>query len=140
MEQWISFIHDRWFVIIVALIVLVVVVNVIKTVAKWILVLAILAGVIVYGMNYEGEWKDIGATLVNDAKEQAIEALAGEAKEAEYKQNEDGTYTVTTKNLRLDGKIGSNEAKLTFKGQTITIKLDETLNAFIEKIKNNSSN
>lgn len=52
MEQYIDFIQDRWLLIIVALIGIVIVGKIIKSVLKWLIIIAIVAALIIYGSNY----------------------------------------------------------------------------------------
>ena len=52
MEQYIDFIQDRWLLIIVALIGIVIIGKIIKSVLKWLIIIAIVAALIIYGSNY----------------------------------------------------------------------------------------
>jgi uncharacterized membrane protein YjjB (DUF3815 family) len=52
MDQLIDFIQDRWLLIVIALIGIVIVVKVIKSVLKWVIIIAIVAALIIYGSNY----------------------------------------------------------------------------------------
>lgn len=141
MEQWLTFLEDRWYVVLIALAVILIVLKVVKTVVKWVLMIAVIAGVIYYGIQYTDKLDDITAgltdTVVSTVKEQALKAIAGEATEAEYRANSDGTFTVETKSIRIDGKPGSSEVKVTFMGQSFSLKLDETVQKFIDQAKQN---
>lgn len=144
MDQWSSFLQERWFVLVIALVVLILVVKLVKTVVKWILALALIAAVIYYGVQYTDDLKNlnaleaIGSTVAASAKEQAMKAVANEAKDAKYVKNSDGSYTVTSKNIRVDGTPGVNEVKVTFLGQTFTVKADEIVQKYIDQAKQNS--
>ncbi|MFD0678217.1 MULTISPECIES: hypothetical protein [unclassified Paenibacillus] len=133
-----SFLQERWFIIVGAIVVLFLVVRILKTVVKWVIVLAVLAGLFFYGASYKDQLLDIGAAVSTEAKNQAVKAFSNEMKEAQYKQNSDGTFTVTTKSLKLDGNPSSNEVKVTFMNQTFTMKMDEAVNALIEQAKKNT--
>jgi hypothetical protein len=142
MDQLIAFLQDRWLVVIAAIIALFVVIKIVKTVLKWIIVLAIVAGLIYYGSTYTDQLKDIGENVaatakeaVSDLKEKAVQGLAG--KDAKYKDNGDGTYTVTSGSIRLDGKTGSDKVKITIAGVSAEFSLDETLKKAIETAKTN---
>jgi hypothetical protein len=142
MDQLIAFLQDRWLVVIIAIIALFVVIKIVKTVLKWIIVLAIVAGLIYYGSTYTDQLKDIGENVaatakeaVSDLKEKAVQGLAG--KDAKYKDNGDGTYTVTSGSIRLDGKTGSDKVKITIAGVSAEFSLDETLKKAIETAKTN---
>ncbi|MCR8629916.1 hypothetical protein [Paenibacillus radicis (ex Xue et al. 2023)] len=134
----VSFLQERWFIIVGAIVVLFLVVRILKTVVKWVIVLAVLAGLFFYGASYKDQLLDIGAAVSTEAKNQAVKAFSNEMKEAQYKQNSDGTFTVTTKSLKLDGNPSSNEVKVTFMNQTFTMKMDEAVNALIEQAKKNT--
>lgn len=139
MEQWMLFLQERWFIILIAIIVLFLVIKLVKTVIKWIVVLLIIAAILYYGMNYKdqiGEFAGtIGSTITESVKEQAMKAMASEAKEAKYKLNEDGSYTVTTKNIQVDVKPNSKEAKITFLGQSFSLPMNDLIEGFIEQAK-----
>lgn len=138
MDFLMSFLQERWFIIVGAIVVLFLVVRILKTVVKWVIVLAVLAGLFFYGASYKDQLLDIGAAVSTEAKNQAVKAFSNEMKEAQYKQNSDGTFTVTTKSLKLDGNPSSNEVKVTFMNQTFTMKMDEAVNALIEQAKKNT--
>jgi hypothetical protein len=138
MESLTAFIQENLLLIGAVLLVLLIIISVVKTVIKWVIVFAVIIGFLIYGLNYDAETiKDIGQNVVEKTKEEAVELLLGDIKNAEYHLNNDGTYSITTKNIQLEGKVGSNEAKLKYLGQSITIKLDETLKNFIEQVKAN---
>ncbi|GIP31154.1 hypothetical protein [Paenibacillus sp. J2TS4] len=139
MEQWMLFLQERWFIILIAVVVLYLVIKLVKTVIKWLVVLLIIAAVIYYGMNYKDQISElagtIGSNISETVKEQAMKAMAAEAKEAKYKLNSDGSYTVTTKNIQVDVAKGSDEARITFLGQSFNIKINEVLQSFIDQAK-----
>jgi hypothetical protein len=134
-----AFLQERWYIILVAIVILFVVVRIVKTVIKWVIVVAILAGLYFYGASYKDQLINLGATVTTEAKNQAIKVVSSEMKDAQYKQNADGTYTVMTKSLRVDGKPGASEVNVTFMNQTFTMKLDDMLKALIEQAKNNTA-
>ncbi|MCS7460260.1 hypothetical protein N0M98_08905 [Paenibacillus doosanensis] len=133
-----TFLQERWFVVVAAIVVLFIVVKIVKTLVKWIIVLAVIAGLFFYGASYKDKLMEIGTAVTAEAKAQAIKTISGEMKDAQYKQNPDGTFTVTTKSLRIDGNPGANEVKVTFMNQTFTMKMDDVVNALIEQAKKNT--
>lgn len=142
MDQLITFLQDRWLVVVIALVVLFVVIKIVKTLVKWIIVAAILVGLFYYGATYTDELKDLGqnvATVAKEAvgelKEKAVQGLAG--KDAIYKDNGDGTYTITSGSIKLDGKTGADKVKITVAGVSAEFSLDETLKKVIETAKKN---
>jgi hypothetical protein len=52
MEQLLDFIQDRWLIIVVALIGIVIIVKLVRSVIKWLIIIAIVAALIIYGSNY----------------------------------------------------------------------------------------
>lgn len=140
MEQWSTFLADRWYVLLIAFLVLVIVVKLVKTVVKWVLILVIAAGVLYYGYNYtdnlEKLTKTVTAAVSETAKEQALKLMVEEAKDAAYKDNGDGSFTITTKSIRIDGKAGAGEVEVTFLKQTFKVKA-ETIQAFIDEARKN---
>lgn len=141
MEQFSAFLQNQWYVAVIALIVLFLVVKLVKTVVKWVIVILIIAAIFVYGSQYNGkltEIKDtVGTAVANEVKDQALKVIAGEAKEAVYKKNSDGSFTVQSKSVQIEGKPGSNDVKVTFMGQTFHLKADEAVKKFIEQAKQN---
>lgn len=142
MDQWISFAQDRWYLIVGAIIVLFIVIGIVKTVVKWVLVLVIVGALIVYGANYKDKIMDIGASVVSqvsdEIKDKAVSALTSEAKEAKFKANADGSFLITTKSLKVEGKSGSDEVQVTFLGKSFKMNANAAVNAFIEQAKKNA--
>jgi hypothetical protein len=142
LEQWITFAQDRWYWIIGAVIVLFIVIGLVKTVIKWILVVAIIGALILYGANYKDQLQTIGASVVSkagaEAKVGVEKAIAAEAKDAKYTANPDGTFVIMTKSLQVEGKLGSNDVQVTFMGAKFTMKADGVIQTFIEQAMKNS--
>jgi hypothetical protein len=133
-----SFLQERWYIIVAVIILLFIVVRIVKTVIKWVIVLALLGGLYFYGAIYKDQLINIGSAVTTEAKNQAIKIVTSEINDAQYKLNADGTFTVTTKSVSLDGKPGSSEVKVTFMNQTFTVQMSDVLNAVIEQAKKNS--
>jgi hypothetical protein len=142
MDFIMPFLQERWYVIAIVVIVIFLVVRIVKTFVKWVVILALLAGLWAYGASYKDKLMEMGATAissaVNEAREQAVKAIANEAKEAQYKTNPDGTFTVMTKSVKVEGKPGSSEVKVTFMNQTFTMNADSVIQTLIEQAKKNS--
>lgn len=141
MEQLTAFLQQQWILVVIALVVVALVVKLVKTVVKWIIVLAIAAGILFYGANYKDKLVDIkdtlGASITAEAKDQVLKTLAGEGKDAKYTINPDGSFSIQSKSLQVEGKTGSNDVKVTFMGQTLNLKLDDAVKAFVEQAKKN---
>jgi hypothetical protein len=140
LEQWIELVKEHWVVFVLALIALFVVVKVVKTVIKWVLVLAIIGLVILYSGITMNDLKSVGSQVIDTVKEEALNVMISEMKDAQYRLNEDGTFTVVSNNIELTGEPGADAVTVTFKGQKIgSLRLDETIQNFIEQAKSNSS-
>lgn len=139
MDQFIAFAQDRWLLLVVAVVAIIIIIKVIKSLVKWLIIVVIAAAVIVYGANYAGDIQEIGAKLAEYTKDEAVKALLGEAEDATYTASADGSYTVETSRFKLEGSAGSDEAKLVYMGQSITIKLDGALRSFVDSARANSS-
>jgi hypothetical protein len=142
METWVQFFKDKWLFLLIALIVLFIVLRIVKTVIKWLVVVVIIAGVIVYSGYSLEDLKSIGSTIgtkvAESVKQEAVTAMAGEAKDAKYTSNGDGTFTITTKNLELIGAPGDNEVKVSFRGTPLgTWKIDDAIQSLIDQAKKN---
>lgn len=139
MDQLIAFVQDRWLLLVVAVVAIIIIIKVIKSLVKWFIILVIAAAVIVYGANYAGDIQEIGAKLAEFTKDEAVKALLGEAGDATYTAGAGGVYTVETSNFRLEGSTGSDEVKLVYMGQSITIKLDGALRSFVDDARAGAS-
>lgn len=132
LEAWKQFAIDHWVLIAVAIVALIIVVNVVKTLMKWVLVAAIVIGVAVYGGYSVNDLKEVGSKVSSAILDDAISAMAGEAKDAKYTLNEDGTYTVQTKNITLSGVANSGEVKVTYRGMTFpAVPLEGAVREFV---------
>jgi hypothetical protein len=138
-DQLMAFIQERWWVILVAAIALFVIVNLVKTVLKWVLIIAIVGAVVLYGANYKDELSAIGDQVASQAKDQAMQAIVGQALNAEYEAHEDGTFAVFTDSVRVEGKSGDSEVTVYWKGVKIgSFPIDQAIESFIEQAKNNN--
>ncbi|WP_334075417.1 MULTISPECIES: hypothetical protein [Paenibacillus] len=143
LEVWTEFLKQNWLVIVVALVVLFLILNFVKTLVKWALVLVIAAFVIIYsGISL----KDIGdaITTVKDqaveiSRSEAMNMMKKEAADAKMTRNPDGTFTIKTPNLEVSGKEGDGKVKVMFHGVSLgEWKVSDTLEAFIQQAKQNT--
>lgn len=142
-QVWTEFLQENWLVIVVALVILFLVLNFVKTLVKWALVLVIAAFIIIYsGITL----KDIGdaVTTVKDqavsiSQSEALNMMKNEAKEAKFTKNADGSFTIKTPNLEVNGTPGSNKVKVMFRGVSLgEWSVNSTLETFIQEAKQNS--
>jgi hypothetical protein len=137
-EQWLTFVQEKWWLVLAAVVALLIVINVVKTVLKWVLIAAIIGAVLVYGANYKDELTAMSDKMLAETKEQAFQAFARQALQAEYEANADGTYAVYTDSLRVEGEEGSKEVTVFWKGVRIgTFQIDATIGAFLKQAKEN---
>jgi|DewCreStandDraft_2_1066082.scaffolds.fasta_scaffold12809_3 hypothetical protein len=52
MEQLIDFIQDRWLIIVLALIGIIIIVKLVRSIVKWLFIIAIVAALFIYGSSY----------------------------------------------------------------------------------------
>lgn len=138
METWTTFLKDNWMVIAIALVVLFLVIRIVKTVVKWAVVAVVVIGLILYSGYSLDDVKEIGAKVMDNVKEEALNAMVGDAKDAEYTINDDGTYTVKTNSIELKGEVGASEVKVSLHGAPfITLQLEGVIQTFIDQAKQN---
>ncbi|MNM97692.1 hypothetical protein D3C81_1102030 [compost metagenome] len=142
-QVWSEFLKQNWLVIVGALVILFLIVNFVKTVIKWVLVLVIVASVVIYsGVSL----KDIGDAVstvtdqaVSISKSEALKMMKNEAKDAKLTQNNDGSFTITTPNLEVTGEAGSDKVQVNFHGVSLgEWSINDTVQAFITEAKRNS--
>lgn len=136
-DAWSQYLQSNWYVIAAAIVIIIVVIKVVKTVLKWLLVAVVVVGLALYsGYNLDdlAKIKD-QATLAY--KDQLIKAMAGEADEAEYKDNADGSYTIKTPSLELSGFPNSGEIQVKIGGVSIgNWKLEGEVRDFVIAARN----
>jgi hypothetical protein len=135
-DAWLQFLQDHWIVVVAAVVVIFVIMKLVKTVLKWLLVAAIIVGVVAYGGYSIKDLAAIGTKVEAEAKNQAIKAMAGEVSKAEYKDNGDGSYTVKTPNLELNGVPNSGEVTVKYRGVSLgTWKVEGAVRTLIEQAR-----
>mgnify|MGYP001405694962 CR=1 FL=1 len=138
-ETWKTFFEDNWLILALALVALFVIIGIVRTVVKWALVAIVVIGVIAYSGYSLEDVKSLGDKVADSVKQEAITAMAGEASEATYTKNSDGSFTVKTDNLELTGKPNAEEVEVKFRGTKIgSWKIDDTIRTLIDAAKSNS--
>ena len=138
LDTWTTFFKEHWLVLVIALIVLFIIVRIVKTVLKWAIVAAIVLGIVVYSGYSMDDLKEIGSKVADTMKQEVVNAMVGEAKDASFMTNSDGTFTVKTKNVELTGEPGANEVSVSFRGTELgKWELDNTIQTFIDQAKLN---
>jgi hypothetical protein len=135
-DAWLQFLQDHWLVVAIAIIVIFVVLKVVKTVFKWLLVAAIIVGIIAYGGYSIDDLAAIGTKVETAAKDEILKTAAQEASKAEYKDNGDGSYSIKTPNLELKGVPNSGEVTIHFHGVPAgTWNVEGPIRALIEQAR-----
>lgn len=144
-QVWTDFLQQNWLVIIIALVVLFVVLNLVKTMVKWVLAIVIVAGLLIYSGISLDKIGEVVTTVkdetVDTVKSEAMSMMLKEAKDAKYAEDADGTsYTVTTPNVKLEGTKGTETVEVTFKGVPLgQWKVNDTIITFVESAQSNGS-
>lgn len=141
LETWKQFISENWYILVIALLALLLIIKIVKTVLKWALVAAIIIGVLLYSgytlddLNVD-KLKSIGEQAAANLKREALEVLAGESTDAVYTADEDGSFTVQTDSLVIKGRIGEDEVTVTYHGAPLgRWKVDDTISSLINQAK-----
>ncbi|BBI35123.1 hypothetical protein [Cohnella abietis] len=135
-DLWVQFLKDNWLIVVAAIVAIFVIMKLVKTVIKWILIAAIIIGIVTYGGYSIDDIEKIGSKVTSEAKDQAIKAMAGEASKATYVNNKDGSYSITTTNLELNGIPNSGEVTVKLKGVSLgTWKMEGAVRDFVVKAR-----
>ncbi|MDQ0193869.1 hypothetical protein J2T20_002222 [Paenibacillus wynnii] len=137
-QVWSQFIRENWLVIVIALVLLFAVVNLVKTVLKWAIVIIIVVGLFIYSgvtMDQLGNAVDkVKEGTVSTLKSEAQEVMLKEAKDAVYTMNDDGTFTITSPNIEVKGTAGQDKVDVTFRGVSLgKWSVTDTMKTFIEE-------
>jgi hypothetical protein len=148
---WIQFLQDHWIVVVIAIVAIFVIMKLVKTVFKWVLVAAIIIGIVSYGgysiddlgkigNKVSDELGVIGEKVSTEVKDQVIKTMAGEASEATYVNNKDGSYSIKTTNLELTGIPNSGEVTIKFHGASLgNWKMEGAVRDFVEQARASAS-
>lgn len=136
-DNMLAFVEERWWVILIAAIVLLIVIRIVKALVKWVIVAVIVVGLFVYGMNYES-FREAVDSVAEYSLSAAFEAMTGEADDAEYTLLADGSYTVESQSIRLEGSVDSDKVTVYFHGIKVTeIEATAAIEAYIEAARSN---
>ncbi|WP_020616080.1 hypothetical protein [Paenibacillus daejeonensis] len=142
-ETWSLFFQENWLVLLIALVVLLIVIKVVRTLVKWAIVAVIIIAVIAYsGYNLQDlsgsldDLRSMGSQVADTVKQEALQAMAGEADKAVYTNNGDGTHTVATPTLTLEWTGGDEEVAVTYRGTSLgKWKMDATIRGLIDQAR-----
>lgn len=134
-----AFAEEQWWVILIAVIALILIIKIVKTFVKWLIIIVIVLGVLYYGFQYAPVVETVDEGL-NAAQVAIFKAMTGEAEDSTYTLHEDGTFTIKSGTLRLEGELGSNIVEAHIGPLSWDIPVDETVKLFIDTAKNSQSN
>lgn len=134
-SQWMTFIQERWLVLLIAFIALIIILKVVKTILKWVLVVAIVAVIVLYGANYTDQIKEVAGKVWDYTQTEFQDMMIGELDGAKYEEDGSGQFTITSKNFIVTGMMDADDVKITFKGQTMTVKRYDWIDRYITDVK-----
>ncbi|MNI03997.1 hypothetical protein D3C73_569110 [compost metagenome] len=139
---WSQFIRENWLVIVIALVLLFAVINLVKTVLKWAIVIVIVVGLFIYsGVTLDQIGNAVNKVTdgtVSTLKKEAQEVMLKEAQEATYTSGGDGSFTITTPNLEVKGAAGEDKVEVTFRGVSLgKWSITDTTKTFIDEARKN---
>jgi hypothetical protein len=138
-DAWLQFLQDHWLVVAAAILGIVVVVKLVKTVLKWVLVAAIVVGIATYGGYTVDDLKSVGSKVTEQLQDQAIKSMAGEAAQATYEHKDDGSFTIKTPSLELTGVPNSGEVDVKLHGVSLgTWKMEGAVRDFVVKARDSA--
>lgn len=142
-QVWIDLFKEHWVVFVVALIALLLVINLVRTVIKWVLVLGIAAFIVIYSGISIKDISQAVTTATNDTmstmKNEAINVMKNEAKDAKMQKNADGSFVIKTPNLEVSGQPGSDKVKVVFRGVSLgEWSRGEALDSFLLEAQKNT--
>ncbi len=143
-QVWSEFFRQNWLIILVALIILFMVINLVKTVIKWLIVIIIVVAVFIYSGISMDQIRDtvsgVTGQTVAALQEQAMDVMKDEAKSARFIQNGDGTYTIKTETVELKGTPGAGKVGVTFRGVPLgEWEINSTIRSLIDQAKQNTA-
>ncbi|WPP42315.1 ATPase [Paenibacillus hunanensis] len=143
-QVWSEFFRQNWLIILIALIILFLVINLVKTVIRWLIVIVIILAVFIYsGISLDQIKQTVTSVTdqtVGAVRDQALNVMKDEAKDARFIQNADGTYTIKSDNIELNGKPGAGKVSVTFRGVPLgEWDVNDTIQSVITQAKQNTA-
>jgi hypothetical protein len=136
------FLAQRWYLVLAALVVLWLAIKLVKAVLRWVIVLAVLAGLAALVVHDRDHLRELGATVgtkvAAETRDLAVQALQSEMQDARYDVSRNGEFHLATRSVQVDGKAGAEEVRVTFQGHSFTMKVDENLRGLIEQARRNA--
>ena len=138
-HNW-QIVQDNWLYILIGLVLLLVILKVVRTLVKWLIVIVVIAGLLVYsGISFEQVGKVVTQAkddAINKVQSEALNMMIKEGQNAKYTSNGDGTFTVTSSNLEVQGPFEGDKVKVWFQGMPLgEWSMSDTVKKYIEGAK-----
>lgn len=135
-EVWLEFARQNWLILLIALVAVLLVINIVKTMIKWAIAIVIVIALIVYsGVSLDqiqNTVTDVKNETVAKLQGEAIKMLKDEASEATFNSGKDGSFTVETTSLKLEGQPNASTVNVTYRGVALgEWERSEQVNALI---------
>ncbi|OAZ46698.1 hypothetical protein [Paenibacillus polymyxa] len=138
-HNW-QIVQDNWLYIVIGLVLLLVILKIVRTLVKWLIVIVVIAGLLVYsGISFEQVGKVVTQAkddAINKVQSEALNMMVKEGQNAKYTSNGDGTFTVTSSNLEVKGPFEGDKVKVWFQGMSLgEWSMSDTVKKYIESAK-----
>lgn len=135
-EVWLEFVRQNWLILLIALVAVLLVINVVKTMLKWAIAIVIVVALVVYsGVSIDQIQNTVTGVkdeAVAKLQSEALKMLKDESAQATFKKAADGSFTVQTPSLKLEGKPNAKTVEVTYRGVSLgEWERSEQVNALI---------
>ncbi|OWA34829.1 ATPase [Saccharibacillus sp. O16] len=135
-EVWLEFVRQNWLILLIALVAVLLVINVVKTMLKWAIAIVIVVALVVYSGVSIDQIQNTVTSVKDEAvaklQDEALKMLKDEAAQATFKKSGDGSFTVQTPSLKLVGKPNAKTVDVTYRGVSLgQWERSEQVNALI---------
>jgi hypothetical protein len=125
----------QWWVIVVAIVVIYLASKIAKKIIKWLVIIGVIAFLFHYGTNYKAFVSDVKAKAWSIAEDYAYKNMSKNIGQATYTANTDGTFTVKSSDVTVNGAAKSDKLKVTYKGVTFEVDKTTFLRRYIEDVQ-----
>ncbi|MEJ3719400.1 hypothetical protein WGM54_15430 [Paenibacillus polymyxa] len=138
-HNW-QIVQDNWLYIVIGLVLLLVILKIVRTLVKWLIVIVVIAGLLVYsGISFEQVGKVVTQAkddAINKVQSEALNMMIKEGQNAKYTSNGADTFTVTSPNLEVKGPFEGDKVKVWFQGMSLgEWSMSDTVKKYIESAK-----
>jgi hypothetical protein len=125
----------NWWLLIIVVVIIFLATKIAKSFIKWAIIVGLVIFVINYGTDYKaflGDMKSKAWTIVED---NAYKTMTENLDTATYVVNKDGSFTVQTDAINLNGTAASDTVKVTYKGISFDVSRSAFINRYIEDVQ-----